>query len=150
MCRACLSEDPQFIKENIIGTNVGIRPFRKTGVRIEAESVDGKLIVHNYGYGGSGLTLSFGGVQEVLAILDSHKVASKTVAILGVGVAGLTTAYDLLERGYEVRLYANEWPPHLTSNVAAGIWTPLFFPKNLSEEKNNCIYACRKTQKFAF
>ena len=48
---------PVISKENIIGTNVGIRPYRKTGVRIEAEKIRNKLIIHNYGYGGSGLTL---------------------------------------------------------------------------------------------
>lgn len=126
---------PDISKNNIIGTNVGIRPFRKTGVRIEAEQIEDKLIVHNYGYGGSGLTLAFGGAQEVLQILENQKNASKTVAILGAGVVGLTTAYDLLERGYEVHIYADEWSPNLTSNVAAGIWTPLLFPKDLSEEK---------------
>lgn len=126
---------PAISRENMIGTIVGIRPFRKTGVRIEAQSIGDKLIIHNYGYGGSGLCLSFGGVKEVLDILDNHKVPSKTVAILGGGVVGLTTAYDLLERGYEVHIYANEWSPNLPSNVAGGIWSPLSFPEDLPEEK---------------
>ena len=126
---------PIISKENIIGTNVGIRPFRKTGVRIEAETVGDKFIIHNYGYGGSGLTLCFGGVLEVMDILDGCKIPSKTVAILGAGVAGLTTAYELLARGYTVHIYADEWSPNLTSNVAAGIWTPLIFPKDLPEDK---------------
>ena len=55
----------------------------------------------------------------MLAILEEQKVYSKKVAILGAGVAGLTTANDLLERGYEVQIYADEWPPHLLSNIAA-------------------------------
>lgn len=126
---------PNISQQEIIGTNVGIRPYRKTGVRIEAESLPDKLIIHNYGYGGSGLTLSFGGVKEVLEILENQKSSSKTVAILGAGVVGLTTAYDLLEKGYEVHIYANEWSPNLTSNVAAGIWSPLSFPSDIPEEK---------------
>ncbi len=141
---------PILSKENIIGTNVGIRPFRKTGVRIEAEYVGDKLIIHNYGYGGSGLTLSFGGVLEVTAILNNHKVSSKTIAILGAGVVGLTTAYDLLAQGYEVHIYADEWPPHLTSNVAAGIWTPLSFPKDLSEEKKQLHIRMQKNAENRF
>lgn len=126
---------PNIARENMIGTNVGIRPFRKTGIRIEGEEIGDKWIIHNYGYGGSGLTLSFGGALEVLEILKTKKKPCKSVAVLGAGVIGLTTAYDLLEKGYEVEIYADEWPPHLTSNVAAGIWSPLSFPKDLSEEK---------------
>lgn len=126
---------PNISRENIIGTNVGIRPFRKTGVRLEAELIKDKLIIHNYGYGGSGLTLSFGGAKEVLDILDNQKKTSRIVAVMGAGVVGLATAYDLLEQGYEVHLYADEWIPNLTSNVAAGIWSPLSFPANIPEEK---------------
>jgi D-amino-acid oxidase len=141
---------PNISKENIIGTNVGIRPFRKTGVRIEAEKIEDKLIIHNYGYGGSGLTLSFGGAQEVLEILANNDTSSKTVAVLGAGVVGLTTAYDLLAKGYEVHIYADEWSPNLTSNVAAGIWSPLSFPKDLPEEKNQFHLRMQKNAEIRF
>lgn len=142
-CLFCLSlfseehvylKTPNITRENMIGTNVGIRPFRKTGIRLEAERLKDKLLIHNYGYGGSGLTLAFGGAKEVLDILDQQQMPSKVVAILGAGVVGLATAYDLLEQGYEVHLYSDEWVPNLTSNVAAGIWSPLFSP-DIPEEK---------------
>jgi hypothetical protein len=42
---------------------VGLRPFRRGGVRLEAEA--GTRIVHNYGHGGSGVTLSWGCALEV-------------------------------------------------------------------------------------
>ena len=126
---------PNFSQENITGLNVGIRPVRKYGVRIEMESIQNKLIIHNYGYGGSGLTLSFGGSKEVLEILNNQNAISKTVAILGGGVIGLTTAYDLLEQGYDVHIYADNWSPNLTSNVAAGIWSPLWLPEGTPEEQ---------------
>jgi hypothetical protein len=141
---------PNLSKDNIIGTNVGIRPFRKSGIRIEAEQIENKLIVHNYGYGGSGLTLSFGGVQEVLEILENQKISSQIVAILGAGVVGLTTAYDLLEKGYQVRIYADEWPPNLTSNVAAGIWSPLLYPKDLPEDKKQLHLRMEKNSEYRF
>lgn len=141
---------PNISKENIIGTNVGIRPFRKTGVRIEAEKIEDKLIIHNYGYGGSGLTLSFGGAQEVLEILANNETPSKTVAVLGAGVVGLTTAYDLLAKGYEVHIYADEWSPNLTSNIAAGIWSPLSFPQDLSEGKNQFHLRMQKNAETRF
>lgn len=141
---------PVISKEDIIGTTVGIRPFRKTGIRIEAECIGNKLIIHNYGYGGSGLTLAFGGALEVINLLSTHKIPSKTVAILGAGVVGLATAYDLLEQGYEVHIYANQWPPHLTSNVAAGIWSPLLFPKDLPEEKKQLHLRMEKNAETRF
>lgn len=126
---------PDISRENMIGTATGIRPYRKTGVRLEAELLQDKLIIHNYGYGGSGLTLSFGGSNEVLEILNNQKKSSKTVAVLGAGVVGLATAYDLLERGYEVHIYSEKWNPDLTSNVAAGSWTPASLPSDMSLEK---------------
>jgi D-amino-acid oxidase len=43
---------------------VGLRPFRRHGVRVETEP--GTRIVHNYGHGGSGVTLSWGCAQEVV------------------------------------------------------------------------------------
>lgn len=48
---------------------VGIRPFRKTNVRVERERNDSR-IVHNYGHGDSGYTLSFGCAEEVANIVD--------------------------------------------------------------------------------
>lgn len=42
---------------------VGLRPFRSAGVRLEAEP--GTRIVHNYGHGGAGVTLSWGCAYEV-------------------------------------------------------------------------------------
>ncbi len=126
---------PDLSQENIIGMNVGIRPYRKSGVRLEAEVLQNKLIVHNYGYGGSGLTLCFGGAKEVTDILAALNPPSRTVAVLGAGVAGLATAYDLLDQGYEVHIYSDEWSPNLTSNVAAGIWSPLVLSEDVPEEK---------------
>jgi D-amino-acid oxidase len=38
----------------------GVRPYRHGGVRLESEHVQGKPIVHNYGHGGSGITLCWG------------------------------------------------------------------------------------------
>lgn len=126
---------PNISRENMIGNMTGIRPYRKTGVRLEAELLQDKLIIHNYGYGGSGLTLSFGGSKEVLEILNNQKFSSGTVAVLGAGVVGLATAYDLLEKGFEVYIYSEKWNPNLTSNVAAGSWTPHSLPSDISPEK---------------
>lgn len=48
---------------------VGIRPFRRTHVRIEREREDSR-IVHNYGHGDSGYTLCFGCAEDAADIVD--------------------------------------------------------------------------------
>lgn len=126
---------PTLSRENIIGINVGIRPCRKSGVRIESEMLGEKFVIHNYGYGGSGLTLCLGGAREVMQLLGQRQ---GPVAVLGAGVAGLSVAYDLLNAGYEVRIYADAWE-NLTSNVAAGIWSPMVPPEGATEEKKQLI-----------
>jgi D-amino-acid oxidase len=54
-------------KPNVLAERVGLRPFRKSGVRLERDQlVDGRTVIHNYGHGGSGFTLSWGCAREVL------------------------------------------------------------------------------------
>jgi D-amino-acid oxidase len=50
-------------------TVAGIRPLRSE-VRLELERLDGTPIVHNYGHGGAGFTVSWGCAREVLAKVD--------------------------------------------------------------------------------
>ena len=53
----------------VIAERVGLRPFRKSGVRVEAEHwSDGRTVIHNYGHGGSGFTLSWGCAEKVLEL----------------------------------------------------------------------------------
>src|SRR5688572_24159430 len=47
-------------RNRIIRTVVGLRPYRKEGFVVEAERLGNKLLVHNYGHGGAGVTLSWG------------------------------------------------------------------------------------------
>jgi D-amino-acid oxidase len=54
-------------KPNILAECVGLRPFRKSGVRLERDELrDGRTVIHNYGHGGSGFTLSWGCAREVV------------------------------------------------------------------------------------
>jgi D-amino-acid oxidase len=53
----------------VLAERVGLRPFRRTGVRVErAEMRDGRAVIHNYGHGGAGFTLSWGCAREVLRL----------------------------------------------------------------------------------
>jgi D-amino-acid oxidase len=56
-------------KPDVLGERVGIRPFRRSGVRIErAQLRDGRVLIHDYGHGGSGFTLSWGCAEAVARI----------------------------------------------------------------------------------
>lgn len=46
---------------------VGLRPFRRRSVRLEHEPGTG--IIHNYGHGGAGITLSWGCAEHVVALV---------------------------------------------------------------------------------
>ncbi len=59
-------------KPNILAERVGLRPFRKSGVRLERDCLsDGRTVIHNYGHGGAGFTLSWGCAKDVLAACRS-------------------------------------------------------------------------------
>jgi D-amino-acid oxidase len=103
----------------------GLRPKRDDTFRLEPEPHDGRLIVHNYGHAGAGITMSWGCAYEVLDIIASQGFGGgERIAVLGGGVMGLTAAALLRERGYEVALYATAFPPCTTSDVAGGQWAP--------------------------
>ncbi len=59
-------------KPDVLSERVGLRPFRKSGVRLERGCLrDGRTVVHNYGHGGSGFTLSWGCANAVLELASS-------------------------------------------------------------------------------
>jgi D-amino-acid oxidase len=59
-------------KPRVLAERVGLRPFRKSGVRVERDHLaDGRAVIHNYGHGGAGFTLSWGCAREVLELAVS-------------------------------------------------------------------------------
>lgn len=102
----------------------GIRPFREGAVRLEAETRGGRLVVHSYGYGGGGITMAPGAAQVAAELLCERLAPPARVAVLGSGIIGLSTALRLLDLGYRVSLYARDFPPHTTSDLAGGLWAP--------------------------
>ena len=89
---------------------------------VAVEKVGEKTVVHNYGHGGGGITLSWG--TSELAVEEAWKTGERRFAVLGCGAVGLATARLLQERGAEVTIYAKDLPPHTTSNIAGGHWSP--------------------------
>jgi D-amino-acid oxidase len=56
-------------KPRVLAERVGLRPFRRSGVRLERDQLrDGRTVIHNYGHGGAGFTLSWGCAQEVFGL----------------------------------------------------------------------------------
>ena len=114
-------------EDRIFRITVCLRPFRMEGPRIEAERVGDKVVVHNYGHGGSGWSLSWGSsgmavgkAMEALAAAGG----GKDVAVIGAGALGLTSASLLQRAGAKVTIYAKERPPFVRSARATGSWTP--------------------------
>lgn len=108
--------------DRIVRVDVGLRPYRRSGFRVEREQLGDKTVVHNYGHGGGGITLSWG--TSKLAVDLGFNPTEAEYAVIGAGVAGLTTARLLQERGVQVKIYAKELSPATTSNVAGGQWWP--------------------------
>lgn len=104
--------------DRVIRTVAGLRPYRRSGYRVEAEQVGEKRVVHNYGHGGGGIALSWGSSREAVALgLPGH---AGPVAVLGAGALGLTCTRLLQEAGYQANIYAKALPPNTTSNIAGG------------------------------
>ena len=111
--------------DRIIDIAVGIRPFRASGPRIEAERRGAKTLVHHYGHGGSGWSLSWGSAQRALALVQAQGARpGERIAVIGCGAIGLTTARTAQQAGFKVRLYAKDRPPRVHSSAATGLWTP--------------------------
>lgn len=106
----------------VIRIDVGLRPFRPSGFRVEREAFGAKALIHNYGHGGGGITLSWGTAHQAVEL--GYDSAQHEYAVLGAGAVGLATARLLQERGAKVRIYAKALSPNTTSNVAGAQWWP--------------------------
>src|SRR5688572_11357765 len=97
-------------RERIIREVVGLRPYRAEGFVVAAERLSDKLLVHNYGHGGAGITLSWGTASLAVDLLSGPGAVgtgssrqrgrpAPRFAVLGAGVNGLSTA-RMLQRRY--------------------------------------------------
>ena len=114
-----------------------LRPHRAGGVRLESEAAMTprglQFTVHNYGHGGAGITLSFGCasvaadlVASILVQMRAARVAP-SVAVIGSGVIGLTSARELRRRfkALPISLYDRTLDvTQCVSHVAGGQFEP--------------------------
>ena len=147
-------------RERVIREVVGLRPYRSEGFVVDAERIGNKLLIHNYGHGGAGITLSWGTASLAVDLARDflasrppsgpRSLSHRHFAVLGCGVNGLSTA-RLLQRRFQdgpgtVTIYAKDLPPDTTSNIAGGFWQPtsLYEPQAASMKFNEQFrQACR-------
>jgi D-amino-acid oxidase len=113
---------PRVSMDGILRVVVGHRPYRPSGFVVRSERLDDALLVHNYGHGGAGITLSWG--SSALAVREVAGRAPGAAAVIGSGVIGLTTARLLQDAGWSVIIYSADPFHHTVSNVAGGEWGP--------------------------
>jgi glycine/D-amino acid oxidase-like deaminating enzyme len=106
----------------VFDVTVCLRPFRAMGPRLDTEQIGDTLVVHNYGHGGSGWSLSWG--SGTLAVRKAMANSPKDVAVIGCGAIGLTSAILAQEAGAKVTIYAKDLLPDTRSARATGSWTP--------------------------
>jgi glycine/D-amino acid oxidase-like deaminating enzyme len=108
---------------------------------VRAEKLDDTLVIHNYGHGGAGISLSWGTAQ--LAMQMGCPGHQGPIAVLGSGVVGLATARLLQEAGFQVTIYTKALPPDTTSNAAGGAWTPFLVadPERMGPQFNQQLMA---------
>ncbi|MDO1560066.1 FAD-dependent oxidoreductase [Brevundimonas sp. 2R-24] len=84
--------------------------------------IGAKRVVHNYGHGGAGWSLSWGSATLARDLALGGGV--QNVAVIGCGALGLTAALTLLRSGARTTIYAAERTPFTPSARATGIWSP--------------------------
>jgi hypothetical protein len=108
--------------DRITQITVCTRPFRAQGPRLDVERIGQKVIVHNYGHGGSGWSLSWG--SSSIAVQQAMATGERDIAVIGCGAMGLTSGLLAQRAGARVTIYAKDLPPNVRSSLATGVWTP--------------------------
>ena len=106
------------------------RPMRRGAPNMSVETLGAQIIAHNYGHGGSGWTLAPGAAKYVVDLVEDTEqgnIVSKgePITVVGAGVIGLFTAYELVQRGYSNVTVKAEGFENLTSHNAAGLLAPV-------------------------
>ena len=108
--------------DRLFDIKVCIRPFRTKGPNLDVEQIGDAMVVHNYGHGGSGWSLSWG--SAAMAVQKAMSASPRQIAVIGCGIIGLTSAITAQRAGAQVTIYTREMLPRTRSVRANGSWTP--------------------------
>jgi D-amino-acid oxidase len=108
--------------DRVARTTIGLRPHRPSGFVLRAEKLDNKTLIHNFGHGGAGMSISWGTASLATDLALPH--AERKAAVLGAGVVGLTSAREMQRHGFDVTIYTATVPPDTTSNMSLAGFTP--------------------------
>lgn len=125
---------PTFSQENIVSVVSKAQPYRKGGIRLEHEEINGKHLFHNYGHGTSGISLAYGSafmsVKSIYTFLNvDHPI---DCAVVGSGLIAMLTALELVRSGHYVTVYSDKFAKYgekdfskkTASQVDEGLWLP--------------------------
>uniref|UniRef100_A0A915P790 CUB domain-containing protein n=1 Tax=Meloidogyne floridensis TaxID=298350 RepID=A0A915P790_9BILA len=155
---------PKLNDSNLGNKIVGYRPCRHGPPRMEIEkkNFNGKIkiIGHNYGHSGSGWTLSPAIVYHLNKLLIENIEESRgnmimkrisinvPICIVGAGVIGLFTAYDLLKKGFNNLTVIAESFEELTSHIAGGLLAPFALEIDNTNEQDLIDNFCIESYNF--
>jgi D-amino-acid oxidase len=88
--------------DRIIRTTVGLRPHCDAGIVLRASKLDDKVLIHNYGHGDAGMSLSWGTGALAADMAVQHQQ----------------------RRGFDVTIYTMAVPPDVTSSMSLAGFTP--------------------------
>ena len=122
-----LGERPRLVPlritpDQLIDVKCCIRPLRAAGPNLGTERIGDTLVIHNYGHGGSGWSLSWGSANIVVG--KALSVLPTKIAVVGCGILGLTAAVVAQRSGLQVTIYAREMIQQTRSFRASGSFTP--------------------------
>ncbi|MEO8301326.1 MAG: FAD-binding oxidoreductase, partial [Rhizomicrobium sp.] len=108
--------------DRLFDIKVCLRPFRTKGPNLDVEQIGDATVIHNYGHGGSGWSLSWGSAD--MAVQKAMSSSPRQIAVVGSGIIGLTSAITAQRAGAQVTIYTRELLPRTRSVRANGSWTP--------------------------
>lgn len=142
---------PTISEEHIKEKITCIRAHRERIFQVYSEFRKEKLIVHNYGHGGAGWTFLFGCVHESIRnfeqrIIENSSLKKQPISVIGAGCHGLLTAVILAQKGYAVRIVAQDVDA-IPSTKAAGFFFPR--PRKCSTPQEVAIFSSLGMESYA-
>ena len=116
------------------------RSMRFGSPRFDILKINDKIIANNYGHGGSGWTIGPGSAEYVNKLLINSEYSKKLnyntpISIIGAGIIGLFTAYDLYKKGFKhITTLADQFE-YLVSHNAGGLLAPVSMSNDSEVQK---------------